>query len=350
MVKAVAIAAGAVGAAVGIERLFASPRHDGPQSDHFDGERFHNADPSWQREGDFLKWVLHREQGYWPKWIDSTPGAAPPKRVDDLRITFINHATTLIQIDGVNIITDPVFSERVSPVAFAGPKRHRPPGIRFKELPPIDYVLISHNHYDHLDVATLHRLQWTHSPRIVTPLGNGKLMQRYGLRNTIELDWWQRFKNITVVPSQHFSARAISDRNRCLWGGFVVHSERGNIYFAGDTGWGRHFAEIGRRFQPIRLALLPIGAYLPRWFMRPAHINPDEAVKAHEVLGASTSMAIHFGTFALGDDGELEPVRDLQRAIEANGNPRFWILNHGEGRDVPRCDTLAPGHTGSSTT
>jgi L-ascorbate metabolism protein UlaG (beta-lactamase superfamily) len=336
IVKAAAIAAGAAGVAIGIERMFATARHSGPASDHFDGDRFFNPDPTRQDEGSFIQWMLSRERGYWPRWVDAAPGPKPPKHVDDLRITFINHATTLIQIDGVNIITDPVYAERVSPVAFAGPKRHRPPGIRFDDLPPIDIVLVSHNHYDHLDVGTLHRIHWRHKPRIYTPLGNGRLMARFGIPNAIELDWWERNDRITAVPSQHFSARAISDRDRNLWGGFVIHSDRGNVYFAGDTGWGSHFAEIGRRFTPIRLALIPIGAYLPRWFMKPAHIDPAEAVKAHEALNAGTSMAIHFGTFALGDDGEMEPVRDLERAIGASGKDlRFWILNHGEGRDVP---------------
>ncbi len=356
----------AAGAAIAIEKAFGTRRHAGPPSDHFDGERFFNTDPARQGEGSFIKWMLTRDRGAWPKWIESTPGPKPPERVDDLRLTFINHSTTLIQIDGLNILTDPVYSPRVSPVQFAGPKRHRAPGIRFRDLPPIDLVLVSHNHYDHLDTGTLHRLQWRHSPRIVTPLGNGKLMARFGIVNATELDWWQRSENITVVPAQHFSARAMSDRDRNLWGGFIIHSDRGNVFFAGDTGWGGHFAEIARRYTPIRLALLPIGAYQPRWFMRPAHIDPEEALEAHRVLGAQTSAAIHFGTFALGDDGELDPVRDLEEAMEVagreslvgndpTGDPRpaigdFWILNHGEGRDVPQCERLAPGRTASSTT
>ena len=354
--KTIAIAATAAGIGYALDRSFAAPRYHGEKSDHFDGEHFTNGNPLWQREGDFLKWVLHRERGYWPDWIDATPGPKPPERVDDLRITFINHSTTLIQADGINILTDPVFSLRVSPVGFAGPKRHRPPGIRFRDLPPIDVVLVSHNHYDHMDIATLRKLQSRFAPRIVTPLGNCALLERYGLRRVTELDWWQTTDKVTAVPAQHFSARSFSDRNRCLWSGFVIHSDRGNVYFAGDTGWGPHFEEIGRRFAPIRLALLPIGAYLPRWFMRPAHINPAEAVEAHKVLGASTSMVIHFGTFALGDDGELDPIHDLARAIAANAPPgaaalhRIWILGHGEGRDVPQCERSAPGRTASSTT
>lgn len=342
-----AIAAATAGVGFALDRVFASPRYRGSVSDHFDGERFSNGNQLWQREGAFIKWMLHRERGKWPSWIESAPGPRPAERVDELRITFINHSTTLIQIDGLNILTDPIWSDRTSPVGVVGPKRHRAPGIRFGDLPPIDIVLVSHNHYDHLDVPTLQRLN---APNIVTPLGNARLMERYGIRNVTELDWWESSGNITVVPAQHFSARALSDRNRNLWGGFVVRGQKGNVYFAGDTGWGDHFAEIGRRFAPIRLALLPIGAYLPRWFMKPAHIDPAEAVEAHEVLGACTSVAMHFGTFALGDDGEHDPVRDLRSAIEASGNPRFWILRHGEGRDVPQCERSAPGLTASSTT
>ena len=336
-IKGIAIGAGVAAATAGFERLFlAAPRYRGPVSDHFDGRQFHNPGPGWQSERAFLKWQLNRRRGYWPRWLDAPYGPPPPARVGDggLRVTFINHATTLVQLDGMNILTDPVWSERVSPFALAGPRRHRAPGIRFEDLPPIDAVLVSHNHYDHLDVATLQRLSGS---KIITPLGNAALMKRHGIAAT-ELDWWQSEGPITVVPSQHFSARGFSDRNRNLWGGFVIASRSGNVYFAGDTGWGNHFEEISKRFQPIRLALLPIGAYLPRWFMCYAHIDPAEAVRAHAVLRAQTSVAIHFGTFALGDDGQFEPVRDLERAIAANGDPRFWILDHGEGRDVPPCD------------
>ena len=335
--KRIAIGAAAAAAAAAIERkLIAAPRYRGPLSDHFDGERFHNFGPGWQSEQSFIKWMLTRDRGAWREWTDAPFGPPPPRNVGDgeLRITFINHATTLVQLDGVNILTDPIWSERTSPVGFAGPKRHRPPGIRFEDLPPIDLVLVSHNHYDHLDVPTLRRLT---GARIITALGNGALMRRHGIV-AAELDWWESRDIVTAVPSQHFSARGLTDRNRNLWCGFVIGSQSGNVYFAGDTGWGTHFAEIGRRFQPMRLALLPIGAYRPRWFMKPAHIDPAEAVEAHHALKAQTSVAIHFGTFALGDDGEFEPVRDLESAIAANGNPRFWILQHGEGRDVPPCD------------
>lgn len=330
----------AAGAAAGflLERfLVAAPRYRGPRSDHFDGERFINPDPNLRQQGSVLKWSLNRQRGFWPRWIDAPYGPKPPARVGDggLRVTFINHATTLVQLDGINILTDPIWSERTSPVSFAGPRRHRAPGIRFDDLPKIDLVLVSHNHYDHLDVATLRRLVARDIPRIITPLGNGTLMERHGIANVIELDWWQSSERVTCVPAQHFSARSISDRDTNLWGGFVIASASGNVYFAGDTGWAPHFAEIGRRFAPIRLAILPIGAYLPRWFMKPAHVNPEEAVAAHHALGASTSMAMHFGTFELSDEGMYDPALDLKRAMAAAGNPRFWLLDQGEGRDVP---------------
>jgi L-ascorbate metabolism protein UlaG (beta-lactamase superfamily) len=338
-----AAAATLAGTAVILERtLIAAPHYRGPHSDHFDGERFHNPDP--MRQGSFLKWMMTRQRGYWRKWVDAIPGSPPPAKDGDLRVTFVNHSTLLIQIDGINILTDPIWSERCSPVSFAGPRRHRPPGIRFDDLPRIDIVLVSHNHYDHLDVPTLRALEARFHPRVFTPLGNSALMARYGIESE-EMDWWQTKGDITLVPAQHFCARAISDRDVTLWGGFMISGRGGNVYFAGDTGWGSHFAEIARRFAPIRLACLPIGAFLPRWFMKPVHTDPAEAVEAHRVLNASTSMAMHYGTFNLGDDGEMEPVDELRRAIAANGNPRFWIMESGESREVPRSGDRATSPT-----
>jgi L-ascorbate metabolism protein UlaG (beta-lactamase superfamily) len=337
--KAAAITIGSAVAAAAIERIFfATPRWQGPITDHFDGHRFRNLERGRQTEGSFLKWQANRRRGEWPAHPGQTFGPKPPERVGEgrLRVTFINHSTTLVQMDGVNILTDPVWSERVSPVRFAGPRRHRAPGIRFEDLPPIDLVLVSHNHYDHMDVATLRAI----GRPIIAPLGNAALMQRHGVYRATDLDWWESKRltadiEITVVPARHFSARAISDRDRNLWGGFVISGPSGNVYFAGDTGWGNHFAEIGRRFAPIRTALLPIGSYMPRWFMQPAHIDPAQAVDAHFALGARTSVAIHFGTFALGDDGEYDPLRDLDVALAENGNPPFLVLDQGEGRDLP---------------
>jgi L-ascorbate metabolism protein UlaG (beta-lactamase superfamily) len=330
---------------VGVERFgFSAPRYQGPVTDHFDGSRFHNLTVFADKHDGALKWMLERpwNQRTWRTWVDDPPGPPPPRRVDGgtLRVTFVNHSTLLIQMDGLNILTDPIWSERCSPVQFAGPKRHRRPGIDFADLPPIDAVLVSHNHYDHLDVLTLQRLRVRNAPRLVTALGNGLVLAKAGLGASTELDWWQTTQlaphvKVTLVPAQHFCSRGISDRNRNLWGGFVISGPSGNVYFAGDTGWGPHFDLIRQRFSPIRLAMLPIGAYLPRWFMSPVHIGPDQAVQAHLALGAETSVAMHFGTFDLGDDGELQPVEELHAAMAANGNPRFWVLGFGEGRDVP---------------
>ena len=310
----------------------------GPLSDHFDGRRFHNHQSGWQSEGSFLKWQMTRKPGPWPEWIDEPPGPAPLTRVDDgrVRITWVNHATMLVQMDGVNVLTDPIWSERCSPVAFAGPKRHRQPGLRFEELPPIDAVLVSHNHYDHLDLPTLKPLR---APRIYTPLGNTAILAKHKIANGVDLDWWQEAPisdrvNVTQVPAQHFCARGLHDRNATLWGGFVISGPSGNVYFAGDTGWGKHFGEIGERFGEIRAALLPIGAYLPRWFMKSAHISPAEAVDAHFAVRARTSIAMHYGTFRLGDDGEAEPVNDLRAALAEKGNPPVLAVRHGQPIDV----------------
>jgi L-ascorbate metabolism protein UlaG (beta-lactamase superfamily) len=337
LARAAGLAAVTAAAAAAAERLFfAAPRYRGPRSDHFDGRRFHNRGSGYQTERSFIRWQLTRAPGVWRDWVDAPYGPPPPARVGRgrVRITLVNHATMLVQMDELNLLTDPTWSMRCSPVPFAGPRRHRPPGIRFEDRPPIDLVLVSHNHYDHLDLPTLRRLYRRGAPHVVTPLGNGALMRRHGIGNVTELDWWQRTGVVTLTPAQHFCARALSDRDANLWGGFVISGASGNVYFAGDSGWGPHFAEVAARFAPIRAAMLPIGAYLPRWFMKPAHIDPAEAVEAHLALGARTSIAMHYGTFRLGDDGEDEPVEDLRRAIAAKGNPNFLILEHGEGRDV----------------
>jgi L-ascorbate metabolism protein UlaG (beta-lactamase superfamily) len=330
------VAAGVGLGGVAERQLLAAPHYRGLVSAHFDGRRFHNVHPAWDKQGSFLLWQLTRERGYWPDWIDALPGPPPPPRIGagGMRITFINHATLLVQMDEVNILTDPIWSDRCSPFAGVGPRRHRPPGIRFRDLPKIDVVLLSHNHYDHLDLPTLHALRRIHQPRFITPLGSDLLLGRHGIRNVTALDWWDTTGMFTLVPSQHFCARGLSDRDANLWGGFVISGLGGNAYFAGDSGWGDHFTEIGRRCAPIRAAMLPIGAYLPRWFMQPVHINPEEAVRAHYAVGAQTSIAMHYGTFNLGDDGQSQPVEDLQQAIAAADNPRFITLVHGEGKDI----------------
>ncbi len=327
------------------DRTFSVPPYQGPTTNHFNGRKFLNPDRSGRRGLiEVLRWKLTSRRGHWNKWRDSQPGPVPPRRVNGngLRVTFINHATVLIQTEGLNILTDPIWSKRASPLSWVGPKRRRSPGLRFEDLPPIDIVLISHNHYDHLDVQTLVRLNAEHRARFVTGLGNRALLNAREINEAVELDWWEDAKvadelGLICVPAKHFSGRGLSDGDATLWCGYVIQGSAGNIYFAGDTGMGSHFAEIKYRLGPIRLALLPIGAYLPSWFMHPVHISPSEAVEVHQVLAAGVSMAIHFGTFALGDDGELEPVVRLREALANNekNDSSFWVLEHGEGRDVP---------------
>jgi L-ascorbate metabolism protein UlaG (beta-lactamase superfamily) len=329
-------------------RAFAAPPWRGPRTDHFDGRHFHNESGAALHAdfGSFLRWRFTRELGPWHGEPHATPGPPPPRAVTGgaLRVTFVGHATVLLQMDGVNVLTDPVWSARVSPVPFAGPRRVRPPGLRFEDLPPIHAVLLSHNHYDHMDVATLRRLARDHHPRFFTALGNAAFLAAKGIGPVEELDWWGDAAapvaglTVTAVPAQHFSNRSVGDRDVTLWCGFVLRGAAGAVYFAGDTGFGPHFAEIRARLGAPRLALLPIGAYRPRWFMGPIHVSPEEAVMAHHALGAGTSVAVHFGTFVLADDGETEPVEDLERYLAtapAPVRPRFWVLGFGEGRDVP---------------
>lgn len=283
-----------------------------------------------------------RRRGVWRDFTDSPPGPAPPRRVADLRVTFVNHATLLIQTSGVNVLTDPVWSRRVSPVSWAGPRRRRPPGVAFEDLPQIDLVLLSHDHYDHLDLPTLARLERRDRPSYFCGLAVDEILRKNGLSEVLPLDWWEsvaarRGLSVTSVPVQHFSGRTPFDRNRTLWTGFVLSGSAGNVFFAGDTGYGPHFAEISKRIPEIRLALLPIGAYKPAWFMGPVHCSPEEALAAHRDLAATTSVGMHYGTFELADDGQDEPREEIERLLaqSTEPRPRFWLLENGEGRDVP---------------
>ncbi len=283
------------------------------------------------------------------EWEPAETGAAAgtepfPERVGpgELQVTFVNHSTVLIQMDGFNVLTDPVWSERIGPGTTFDLRRSRPPGVRLADLPPIDLVLTSHNHYDHLDLPTLKRLYQVHRPEFFLGLGDAHRLHQRGIGPARELDWWRRRSTrggleVVGVPAQHFSNRGLCDRNQSLWLGYILRSSAGNVYFAGDTGWAPHFEQIGRRLAPIRLALLPIGAPEPRWFMQPVHTDAYDVVRAHRKLAAATSVAIHHGTFQQGDDGELQPVALLAAAIHAAGEPvpRFWVLENGESRRVP---------------
>ena len=314
----------------------------GGVAEHFKDGRFFN--PGVRDHGfvQAMRWMLGRKMGPWPKWTASEPGPRPPASVagDELRATFVNHATVLLQTRGRNVLTDPVWSRRVSPVQFAGPERHRDPGIRFEDLPPIHCLLISHNHYDHFDVPTLRRIAAEHRPVVFCPLGLRGALRKIGFGEVHELDWWQEraWEDMRVhcVRAQHFSARGPFDRNRTLWCGWVIEASAGNVYFAADTGFGDFWGEIARRFAPLRLAMLPIGAYEPEWFMGPIHMTPEQAVEAWSRLGSPETMAIHFGTFALADDGARAPVERLQAALRGRPDAeRFWVPVEGVGRMVP---------------
>ena len=309
-------------------------------------ERYKNLGETGKTHGfrDLLRWMQNRERGPWSFYRNEPHGETPPDRVGagGLRVTYINHATWLIQLDGLNILTDPIFTWRAGPTGRLGPKRVRPAGLALEQLPPLDAVLVSHNHYDHLSLPSLQALAERSAFRLVLPEGNRCLLP-VGLQHLAhELRWWQGLRlahrsDVFLVPARHFSQRTAFDRNRALWGGFVLRSAHGNVYFAGDTGYGPHFAMIGERFGPFRTALLPIGAYRPRWFMAPMHIDPTEALQAHRDLRSSLSLAMHWGTFPLADDGETEPLRDLQEALRADDlSPgSFRVLDFGEGLDVP---------------
>ena len=274
----------------------------------------------------------------WPARLDDAPKALPGRDSATAAVTFIGHATFLIQTEAGNVLTDPMFSERAGPWNVLGPRRVRPPAIAFDALPAISIVLLSHNHYDHCDVRTLRRLARRFDPLVLTPLGNARLVRSTGLRRVEELDWWQPAATtalpITLTPAHHFSARRALDRNRALWGGFVVVAGRQRIYFAGDTAYAPFFADVRHRLGPIDLALLPIGAYEPRWFMKSVHMNPAEAMQAHLDLGATASVGMHFGTFQMTTEGIDEPVHALNQAREAHGVSDVLFRTIGFGETV----------------
>jgi L-ascorbate metabolism protein UlaG (beta-lactamase superfamily) len=301
---------------------------------HFDGKQFFNPNGSAERGFvDLLRWKLTSRAEPSPRFVADVEPSKPPSSVreHELRVTMVNHSTVLLQQSGFHILTDPIWSERASPLAAIGPRRHRQPGVRWEDLPRIDVVLLSHNHYDHLDLATLGRLAERGHSQFLAPIGVARLLRSRNIGPVHELDWGDSAPvgqtTIHAVPAMHFSARGIFDRNLTLWCGYVIEAGDSILYFAGDTGFGDHFAAIRARFGSPRLALLPIGAYEPRWFMSPVHMGPDEAIKAHEILAARTSIAIHHGTFQLGDEGIDTPKR---RLLEGARGDSFMVLNNGE--------------------
>jgi L-ascorbate metabolism protein UlaG (beta-lactamase superfamily) len=303
-----------------------------PSPKHFDGKRFYN--PDGQVAPGFLdgvRWSLTSRRERSPRFVHDVEASKPPAAAgSELRVTLINHSTVLLQRFGINILTDPVWSERASPFMWIGPRRRRAAGVRLEDLPRPDVVLLSHNHYDHLDLFTLRSLTGGGQCEFVVPARVGRLLRSHGIGPVHELDWGECLQlavTIHCVPAVHFSARGMFDRNRTLWCGYVIEAAGGMIYFAGDTAFSDHFALIREQFGSPRLALLPIGAYEPRWFMSPVHMGPEEAVQAHRILGARTSIAIHHGTFQLGEDGIDTPSR---RLLACRPDDSFLILNNGQ--------------------
>jgi L-ascorbate metabolism protein UlaG (beta-lactamase superfamily) len=331
-----------------VDYFYASKRYLGDISDHFDGKHFYNIDWSprksmrlelwWEKKWWLIYWLLHREKRKWEK-REITPVKPPERNKKGVRITNIWHATYLIQVDEINILTDPVWGNRASPWSWIGPKRYQDPGVSFEDLPHIDIVLLSHNHYDHMEISTLRKLHERDDVHIYTGLGNKDYLETRGIKNIVEMDWWQletrnskletrhesvsdesRVTNlesrITFLPAQHFSARGVTDRNRTLWWAFCIEIGGKTLYFWGDTGYGKGFIEKTRERFPdgIDIGLIPIGAYKPRWFMAPVHTDPFEGMQMQRDLWIKRAIGIHHSTFDLADDNQDDPVDDLREA------------------------------------
>jgi L-ascorbate metabolism protein UlaG (beta-lactamase superfamily) len=325
--------------------MYRMKTYDGPVSDHFDGLHFFDPDGSPPKSlSEVLRWQFggRSKRATWPDWAPSGFADTPPARVEGgtVRFSFVGHASWLIQTAGLNILVDPVWSERVSPVSFAGPKRHNDPGIAFDALPRIDIVLVSHGHYDHLDVATLSKLAAKFSPRVITPLGNDITMRSSDSAIKAEaFDWHDRVDlgnelAVTLVPTRHWSARGLYDRNKALWASFVLQTPAGKLYIVCDSGYGdgKHFRRVADAYGPLRLAILPIGAYEPRWFMKDQHMNPSDAVMALADCGAQQALAHHHGTFQLTDEAIDAPATALGVALDEAKIPRerFVALKPGQ--------------------
>jgi L-ascorbate metabolism protein UlaG (beta-lactamase superfamily) len=327
-----------------------------PVSDHFNGTHFFNPPDSipHRNQGEFrpppvkrsrffiIRWMMRREgRVKWPEHVANKPHSPPPEHVapGSATVTFINHSSFLIRLPGLTLLTDPIFSERCSPVQWAGPKRVRPPGLALAALPRPDVILLSHNHYDHLDLGSLRGLKRRFGAiPIIAPLGNRDWLTQKGLGPVTELDWWDSHQlneaEIIAVPAQHFAARTLRDRNQTLWCGYRIRHQGKDIHFAGDTGYTRSFHTVRERLGAPDLALLPIGAYEPRWFMGPVHMNPADAVQAFADLGAKRAIGMHFGTFQLTDEAIDAPLHDLAEARTHAGlaEDAFTALDFGETR------------------
>lgn len=326
-----------------------NPYYDGPQTPHFDGTEFYN--PNGTPPGSFrdlLRWQLGGGKTAWPESYPSPfAGEVPEARVtgNELRVTMVGHATMLIQTAGLNILTDPVFSERASPVSFAGPKRINPPGVALGDLPPIDIVLVSHNHYDHLDIASLRRLVLDHNPLIIAPLGNDTIIKKDIATARVTVGDWGDVVQINddvrihLEPMHHWSARGANDRRMALWAAMVIDAPSGKTYFIGDTGYhdGINYRAAAAKHGGFRLSILPIGAYEPRWFMKGQHQNPAEAVQGFMESNSQFAIGHHWGVFKLTNEGIEAPLEALAAALDQNAiePDRFRPLRPGERWDVP---------------
>lgn len=335
-----------------VPACFGAPGYEGPATPHFEDGRFYN-DPrvSMPDAWDVLGWQLEIPNDGIP-WRDAPPVVPdhPPARVDSgIRVTFVNHATVLVQMDGVAILTDPIWADRVGPVSFAGPSRQADAGIRLEDLPKIDAVVISHSHYDHCDVVTLDALEEKFHMPVFAGLGSAAMLADHDVATGKDLDWWQSTSigngvTVTMTPAQHGSQRGVGDRDVVLWGGYYLKGKSGSVFFAGDTGLGPHFATIKEKLGSPTVALLPIGAYRPRWFMQPMHMDPSDAVKAHLALGARSSIGIHWGTFDLSDEGRFQPAGDLDMARRKASVPpaAFVAARNGEVFTFPAQPAARP--------
>jgi L-ascorbate metabolism protein UlaG (beta-lactamase superfamily) len=313
-----------------LRRFLGNRYYTGPETDHFNGKQFYHAGLASTDKSllDLLRWKLFSRPARWPGIVAAHSGLKPDAHVNGLRITAIGHSSLLIQAAGLNILVDPVWSDRTSPFTWTGPMRHNPPAVALADLPPIHAVLVTHNHYDHMDTATISALWQTHKPAVISPLGNDVVIRKDAPDVQVQTgDWWQSFQlsdqvRATIVPAYHWSARNLGDRRFALWGGFVLETPAGIVYSAGDTGYqdGKIFGEIRKRCSSPIVAILPIGAYEPRWFMNTQHTNPSEAVQIAVDIGAQHLLGVHWATFQLTDEPWDEPAQLLEKAMR-EGSP-----------------------------
>ncbi len=310
-------------------------------SDHFNGRKFHNPTMAEEYSPGFSDVFRMMREGR-PDWPEHVENVGVPRLNEnlgpgDVALTFVNHATFLIQFPGLNILTDPVWADRVGPISWLGLRRVRAPGVKLEDLPRIDLIVISHNHYDHLDVETLTRLNERFAPKVLVPLGDSALVESLGFKDVQALDWWESVEigpdtRITFTPTQHSSRRGLFDLDKSLWGSYFIRHGTRSVFFGGDAGYSTHYAAIQKRLGAPEVALLSIGDYLPGWFMEPIHMRPAEAVAAHKDLGAKLSIAMHFETFQNSAVTFEQPLDELREATKEGvlSQGKFIALEVGE--------------------